>query len=134
VFGPLESLPQVARREGIDEVLIAMPSASGEVTRKVVSLAQESGIENKIIPAIHKLLNGEIKISQIRDVDVEDLLRREPVVLENQEISDYVNNRTILITGAGGSIGSELVRQVLKFSPSRLVLLDHSEYNLYQID
>lgn len=134
VFGPLNDLPLIAKREKIDEILIAMPSASGEVTRKVVSLARESGIDNKIIPAIHKLLNGEIKISQIRDVDVEDLLRREPVVLENQEISRYVKDRTILITGAGGSIGSELVRQVLKFNPHRLVLLDHSEYNLYQID
>lgn len=134
VFGSLDELPLIAKKESIEEVLIAMPSASGEVTRKVVNLAQESGLEHKIMPALHKLLNGEVKISQIRDVDVEDLLRREPVVLENQEISDYLKNRTILITGAGGSIGSELVRQVLKFNPSRLILLDHSEYNLYQID
>lgn len=134
VFGPLNELAQVAKRYGIDEVLIAMPSISGEVTRKVVDLAQAADIEYKIVPALHKLLNGQINISQIRDVDVEDLLRREPVELENEEISGYLNNHSVLITGAGGSIGSELVRQVLKFNPSQLILLDHSEYNMYQID
>lgn len=134
VLGSLEKLPEVAKNYHIDEVLIAIPSESGKVTRRVVQLAQRAGIRNKTIPSLHKLLNGHIPISQIRDVDVEDLLRRSPIELDNQEISDYIKNRTVLITGGGGSIGSELVRQVLRFKPEKLVLLDHSEFNMYQID
>lgn len=134
VLGPLNELKEIALDQDVDEVLIAMPSAPGKIIRKVVEKAQEVDLDHKIIPALHELLSGDLKISQIREVDVKDLLKREPVSLENEEISDYLRNRTVVITGAGGSIGSEILRQVLKFDPSQILMVDNSEYNMYKID
>lgn len=134
VYGPLKNLKEAARTHKVDEVLIAVPSAPGKVVRKVVEMAREVGINYKILPSLHELINGNIAITEIRDVDMKDLLKREPVVLENKKISGYLRGRVVMITGAGGSIGSEMVRQVLKFNPSEIVLIDQSEYNIYKIN
>ncbi|HLR31967.1 MAG TPA: polysaccharide biosynthesis protein, partial [Fodinibius sp.] len=134
VYGALNRLRDVATANEVDEVLIAVPSAPGKVVRKVVDMAREVEVNYKILPSLHELINGNITITEIRDVDMKDLLKREPVELDNKKISGYLKDRVVLITGAGGSIGSEVVRQVLKFNPSEILLVDQSEYNIYKID
>jgi len=133
VWGGLSDLPRVARRLRADEVLIAIPSAPGEVVRRVVEAAREAGIHYRIMPALHEVLSGRVSIGELREVDLEDLLRREPVRLDLQEISAYLSGKVVLITGAGGSIGSELVRQVLRFGPREIVLVGHGENSLFSL-
>ncbi len=134
VLGNIEDLPRVALKAHADEVLIAIPSAPGKVVRRVVELAQRTGLRHRIVPGIYEILSGKVAISQIRDVDVEDLLRRNPVQLDTSEIAGYLEGRVVLITGAGGSIGSEIVRQVARFRPRRILLLGRGENSLYQIE
>ncbi|GAB5521798.1 MAG: nucleoside-diphosphate sugar epimerase/dehydratase [Rhodothermales bacterium] len=134
VFGGIESIPEVLDSRKVDEVLIAMPSARGDTIRRVVDLARNRKVEHRIIPGIYELLNGEVSISQIREVNVEDLLRRDPIRLETAQIAHYLKNQVVLVTGAGGSIGSEIVRQVARFSPQRIVLVERSEGAMYTLD
>lgn len=134
IYGQIDQMPKVVKRHKIDEILIAIPSASGDVVREVVELARRSGVKHRIVPGIYEILSGKVAISQIRDVDVEDLLRRKPINLNTDEIARYIEGRVILITGAGGSIGSEIVRQVARFRPARVILLGRGENSLYQIE
>jgi len=134
ILGRINELGKIVKRNKIDEVLIAIPSAPGKVVRRVVDLAQESGVKHRIVPGIYEILSGKVSISQIRDVDVEDLLRREPVRLRIEEIARYIEERVVLVTGAGGSIGSEIVRQVARFRPRRVILLGRGENSLYLIE
>jgi len=134
VLGGISDLPRVASKVNADEVLIAIPSSPGSVVRRVVELAQREGLRHRIVPGIYEILSGKVAISQIRNVDVEDLLRREPVQLNTSEIAGYLEGRVVLVTGAGGSIGSEIVRQVARYSPSRILLLGRGENSLYQIE
>jgi FlaA1/EpsC-like NDP-sugar epimerase len=130
VLGVVDALPRVASDKAIDEVLIAMPSAPGRVVRRIVELAREAGVKHRIIPGIHEILSGQVALSQIRDVSLEDLLRREPVQLETSAIAGYLEGRTVLVTGAGGSIGSEIVRQVSRFKPRKLILFGRGENSI----
>lgn len=134
VLGKIEDLPRVVSESGADEVLIAMPSAPGQVIRRVVELAQRSKISYRTMPGLYDILSGKVSIRQIREVALEDLLRRKPIQLEIETIAGYLDNRVVLITGAGGSIGSEVVRQVCHFKPRRLVLLGRGENNIYQME
>lgn len=134
VLGRIEEMPDVCAGHGIDEVVIAIPSAPGHVVRRVVALAQEARVGYRILPALHDLLSGKLEISQVREVDVADLLRRDPVKLDMAPIAAYLAGRTILVTGAGGSIGSEIVRQTARFRPRRLVLLGRGENSLWLIE
>ncbi len=134
VLGRIEDLPKAVSRAQADEVLIAIPSAPGRVVRRVVELSREAGVRHRIVPGIYEILSGKVSISQIREVDVEDLLRRDPVRLDLEEIADYLRGRVVLITGAGGSIGSEIVRQVARFKPERVILLGRGENSLYRIE
>lgn len=133
VLGSLSDMKEVIRRIPVDEVLIAIPSAPGSVVRKVVEEAKELGLRYRIIPGLYEILSGKVSISQIREVEVEDLLRRDPVQLDMGQISAYLENRTVLVTGAGGSIGSEIVRQVARFAPERILLLGKGENSLFHI-
>ena len=133
VLGRLDALPEVLATYRVDEVLIAMPSEAGNVVRRVIELARHARVEYRIIPGVYELLSGRVSISQIREVDLEDLLRREPVRLDVRDIREYLTGKVVLVTGAGGSIGSELVRQVARFRPSRILLLEREEGGLYQI-
>ncbi len=133
VLGPIYALPEVVRRCHVDEVLIAIPSASGDVARTVIELTRNAEVEHRIIPGIYELLSGEVSISEIREVDVEDLLRREPVELEMDRIAEIIRGRVVLVTGAGGSIGSEIVRQALRFEPRRVLLLGRGEGSIHRI-
>jgi len=134
VLGPLKDLKKLARRHKADKVIIAMPTAPGEVVRRVVTMAQEAGIESQIMPGLYELLSGNFNIAQLRKVDLADLLRRKQVELDVAPISEYLYERTVLVTGAGGSIGSEIVRQMTPFHPSRVLLLGRGENSIFKVE
>ena len=135
VVGPVHMLPHWASTEGerVQEALIAMPGLSGPGLRRVMDVCEEAGLKYKTIPSLSEIADGKVSIKALRDVDFKDLLGRAPVALEMERIAGYLEGRTILVTGAGGSIGSELCRQIVRFKPGRLVLLDANEFNLYSI-
>jgi FlaA1/EpsC-like NDP-sugar epimerase len=134
VLGTLDELADIARVTGARRLLIAIPSASGETVRKAVLDATALGLETRTVPSLDELVSGRMGAAAIREVRVEDLLRREPVVIDETGLRDLVANRTVLVTGAGGSIGSELARQVFELDPATLVLLDRAEGPLYDIE
>ncbi len=134
VLGTLGELETLVRVHDVEEVLIAIPSASGDTVRRVVTAARNAGVQSRTLPPLYDLVSGRIEMSQIREVDLEDLLRRDPVRLQTGPIESYVHGRCVLVTGAGGSIGSEIVRQIAPFGPSRIVLLGRGEHSVYLID
>ncbi|MEZ0230315.1 MAG: polysaccharide biosynthesis protein, partial [Planctomycetota bacterium] len=133
VLGKLDDLPRVAAERPLDEVLIAMPSAPGAITRRVVELARAAELDFKILPRLLETLTAN-PLAHIREVDLEDLLRRDPVRLDVASIAGYLEDKVVLVTGAGGSIGSELVRQVARFKPRRLILLGRGENSIFEIE
>ncbi len=134
VLGTFNELAEIARVSGAARLLIAIPNASGDVMRRAVEEATRLGLETRIVPALEELVSGRLGAAAIREVEVTDLLRREPVVMNEAGLRDFLADQTVLITGAGGSIGSELARQVYDLDPARLVLLDRAEGPLYDIE
>ncbi|GEM47604.1 polysaccharide biosynthesis protein [Deinococcus cellulosilyticus] len=133
VAGGLDQLTSTARKFQADMVLFAIPSATGEVIRKVVNTAKSAGLTYKVVPALYELVGDQIQISQIRDVNLEDLLRRPPAELDIARISDYLKQKVILVTGAGGSIGSEVVRQIVRFYPRKVILFGRGENSIFTL-
>jgi FlaA1/EpsC-like NDP-sugar epimerase len=133
VLGPISSVADLVRAHGVDEVVVAIPSAKGKDMRQILDLCQASGASIRTIPGMGSLIDGRVTINQIRPVKIEDLLGREPVTLDTEEISRCINGAVVMITGAGGSIGSELCRQVCHFGPARLVLVEQAETSLFHI-
>ena len=134
VLGNIASLSQIHQAYQVQHVIIAMPLASNKQKRIAVDLANELNLEVLTVPAIDDLMSGKVNISQIRKVDVEDLLGRDVVQLDDAGLQHLIEQNTVFVSGAGGSIGSELCRQILKYKPSRLVCYDLSEYALYQLE
>jgi FlaA1/EpsC-like NDP-sugar epimerase len=135
VLGAIDELPRVLREHRPDEVLIAMPSVSGEVRRRIIEPAQQLRIVVKTLPGLYELIAGDIGLAgQIRPVQVEDVLGREQVEVDFHEVAAYLEGHTVLVTGAGGSIGSELCRQIARVRPSRLILVDNAEGPLFEIE
>lgn len=134
VQGSIASLPKVAARFSVRHVIIAMPSAYHQERRKALELANQLGLEVLTVPSIDDLMSGRLNVSQIRRVDVEDLLGRDAVDLDNSGLQGQIKGHAVLVSGAGGSIGSELCRQIVKFKPSTLICLDISEFALYQLE
>jgi FlaA1/EpsC-like NDP-sugar epimerase len=135
VLGTTEELSHVLRDNRPDEVLIALPSASGEVRQRIVNVTREGNVPVKTLPALYELISGESDLAtQIRPVQVEDVLGREPVEVDLETTAAYVKGQTVLVTGAGGSIGSELCRQIARVGPQRLVLVDQGETALFEIE
>jgi len=126
VIGTVEDVAVHIEQTGAEEVLISIATASKEKMNHFIALCQETQIPFKVIPGLSEIIDGRISIKAIRDISYKDLLGREKVVLENEKIGSYLIGKTILITGAGGSIGSELCRQILRFSPGRIILFDSS--------
>jgi len=134
VWGPIASLPQLAKRCNAMEIIIAMPSAMGNDMRRVVEACEKTGLSFKTLPSLSSLIDGRVTVNDLREVNYEDLLGRPPVRLELKDIGKYLTGKTVAVTGAGGSIGSELCRQIVRFHPAALILIDSSEFNLYQIE
>jgi FlaA1/EpsC-like NDP-sugar epimerase len=133
VYGPVEMLSDVIEREKIDEVLIAIPSATGPQIRRISEICKNSQVRYRTLPDLGSIIDGKVSIKKLRDVRYEDLLRRPPVNLDTTEIQRYLWGKRVLVTGAGGSIGSELCRQIIRFEPAELILVEASEANLYDI-
>ena len=133
VFGDTEMLPKIIRHRKIDEVLIAAPSATGSQMRRIIDICKKCEARYRTLPEIGAIINGKVSIKSLRDVKYEDLLRRPPVTLDKTEISRYLHGKRVLVTGAGGSIGSELCRQIIRFNPAELILVDAGEANLFNI-
>ena len=133
VYGSLESLPSAVKNYRVEEVLIAIPTIVGDRMRRIVDVLEKCGVRYRTLPALGELIDGKVSIKALRDVDYRDLLGRPPVELDTEGIGEYLTGKTVLITGAGGSIGSELCRQIVRFKPREMVLLDSSEENLYNI-
>lgn len=133
VLGRIDEVVPVAEKHGVDEIFIATPSATGSQMRRIIECCKATGIPFKTLPGLGAILDGKVSVKTLRDVDYQDLLRREPVRLDTAGIRGYVAGKTVLVTGAGGSIGSELCRQLLRYNPRRLVLVDAGEANLYDI-
>ncbi|HET9674354.1 MAG TPA: nucleoside-diphosphate sugar epimerase/dehydratase [Gaiellaceae bacterium] len=134
VLGTTANLAHVLRDRRPDEVLIAAPSASGDFRRRVVEAARVESIPVKTLPSLHELITGDVDLAQIRPVQVEDLLGREQVEVDLAEVASYLRDKTVLVSGAGGSIGSELCRQIARVQPARLVLVDYAETALFEIE
>lgn len=134
VLGEVSSLPYFAKSLGVLHVIVAMPSAAHESRRKAVGIANEAGLTVLTVPSFEDLMSGKVSISQIRPVEVEDLLGREPVKLDDQGLHALLEDRVVMVSGAGGSIGSELCRQIARYEPRQLVCFDLSEYALYHIE
>jgi FlaA1/EpsC-like NDP-sugar epimerase len=133
VLGHLDDMHRIIAGKNIDEILIAIPSASGEEMRRIIDICKGCNIFYKTLPGIGEIIDGRVSVKVLRDVRYEDLLGRPPVQLDTTGIRSYLDGRTILITGCGGSIGSELCRQVIKYQPHALILVDASEANLFHI-
>ncbi|MDQ0196262.1 polysaccharide biosynthesis protein [Paenibacillus wynnii] len=134
VLGNRYAIPSVVKDRDIHEIIIAIPSVSRTEISEIIKLSKTTGAKLKIIPALNDLIAGKISVKKLRDVSVEDLLGREPVVADLNSILDYVHHKTVLVTGAGGSIGSELCRQIAPFMPDKLLLLGHGENSIYTIE
>jgi FlaA1/EpsC-like NDP-sugar epimerase len=133
VLGPIAELDLWVRRYGVRKVIIALPSANHAVRRRVAELCAAAHVEALTVPAYEDLMSGRTPLTMLRNVELDDLLGRDPVVLDNAGIAEWLGNRIVMVTGAGGSIGAELCRQIARFRPARLVLFDISEAALYEI-
>jgi FlaA1/EpsC-like NDP-sugar epimerase len=134
VLGTRQELPQLLRDVPVDEVIIAMPSAPGRVRQEIVEACRAAEVPCKTLPGLYELIRGEVTLSQLREVRVEDVLGRAPVEVDFARVARYLTGKVVLVTGAGGSIGGELCRQVAAVGPRRVVMVDHAENNLFEID
>src|SRR5574343_1721088 len=134
VFGPLASVGEVAEKYGVKHAIMALPGAKSSGRRRAAERASAAGLAVMTMPSYDELLAGRLSVSNIRRVELEDLLGRESVSLDDAGLHDLLTGRVVMVSGAGGSIGSELCRQIAKFAPARLVLFESSEFSLYRID
>ena len=134
VLGPLETLSEVAARLGVEQAIIAMPGAAHSARRRALELCSRARIRAMTVPSYEDLMSGRVSYSQLRAVELDDLLGRDPVRLDSAGLREWLRGRTALVTGAGGSIGTELCRQLAQFTPERLVLFEANELGLYQIE
>jgi FlaA1/EpsC-like NDP-sugar epimerase len=132
VVGTLTDLAEVLDSYQVDEVVIAIPTAPGRVVRLVADVCRLKGVPFRTMPGIYELLGGKVSVSRLREVDITDLLRREPASIQDDQIGKELNGRSILVTGAGGSIGRELCRQIARWGPSELILLGHGENSIFE--
>ena len=134
VAGTTSAIPDLVVELGIEVIVLAVPSASVEERKRLISLCERTGVPFRTVPQLDSLMSGRLSINQLREVSIEDLLGRAPVALSWEEIQRGLEGEVVLVTGAGGSIGSELCRQIARLGPGRLVLFENSEFNLYSIE
>lgn len=133
IVGDRDVIGEMVKKYEVDEIYIALPSVSINQRRELMNICNDTGCKIKILPGIYQLMNGEVKVSKLRNVEIEDLLGRDPISVNMNQIASYVENRTVMVTGGGGSIGSELCRQVAARHPSKLIIVDIYENNAYDI-
>jgi FlaA1/EpsC-like NDP-sugar epimerase len=133
VLGTIDTLAEMVQQHAVKQVIIAMPNASGKRVREILNLCEEVGVHTKIMPGVHEVLGGKVNVSRLRDVQIEDLLRREPIQTDVTAVGDLIRGKRVLVTGGGGSIGSELCRQALSFEPAELIILGHGENSVFTI-
>lgn len=133
IAGDHTAIKHLARKYGVDEIIIAIPSANKKVIQEIVNECNKTRCKMKILPGLGDLINEKVSISKLRDVDIEDLLGREPVQVNLKEISGYLEGKIVLVTGGGGSIGSELCRQIARFKPRKLIALDIYENSVFEL-
>ncbi|MGI9043053.1 MAG: polysaccharide biosynthesis protein [Gemmatimonadaceae bacterium] len=133
VFGPLAHIPEIVEKYGVAEIIIAMPSAPGTVIRQVVRAALSCGIPTRTVPSLPEIISRQGNATGLREVEIQDLLRRDAVETDLAAVAELATSETVLITGAGGSIGAELCRQLARLAPSRLILLGHGENSIFDI-
>jgi len=134
VLGLIAEAKEIVDRENIEEILIAISLATGKQMKRIVEICKQAKVKYKTIPGVGELIDGRVTIKSIRDVSYVDLLGREPVHLEKEKIGQYLKGKRVLVTGGGGSIGSELCRQIAHYNPACLIILDRTEKNLYDIE
>lgn len=134
VIGGREKIPEAVERLGINKIVVALPSATKVEISKILEICKTTRAKVRMLPKFSDLINKKVSINMIREVNIEDLLGREPVKVDLEGIADYLTNQVVLVTGAGGSIGSELCRQVAAFKPKKLLLLGHGENSIYNIE
>jgi FlaA1/EpsC-like NDP-sugar epimerase len=134
ILGRIDQLPEFAHELNVSNVILAMPSANHSARRRVVDLCGEAGVKPLTVPAFDDLMSGKVTVSEIRNVELDDLLGREPVQLDDAGMHKLLTDRVVMVTGAGGSIGAELCRQIAKFKPSVLLLFEQSEFAMYAIE
>ena len=132
VLAPLSQIDRILETRHVDEVIIAIPSAGGTILRHVADVCRQQGVAFRTMPGLYELLGGAVNVSRLREVDISDLLRREPVHMDTVGIGEVLRGKTVLVTGAGGSIGRELCRQIAQSQPARLLLLGHGENSIYE--
>lgn len=133
IVGGRDKIVDAAGQYGIDEIIFAIPSANTKVRKEILDICKETGCKLLALPGVYQLINGDVSVSELKEVEIEDLLGREPIQINTAEVLDYVRGKTVLVTGGGGSIGSELCRQIAAHQPRRLVILDIYENSVYEI-
>ena len=133
IVGSRQEIPAMARKYDINEIIVAMPSVSVQERREILEICQTTDCELKMLPGMYQLINGDVSVSRLRNVEIEDLLGREPIRVDITSILDYVNGKVVMVTGGGGSIGSELCRQIAEHGPKTLIIVDIYENNAYEI-
>ncbi|MCA9958273.1 MAG: polysaccharide biosynthesis protein, partial [Anaerolineales bacterium] len=134
VLGDRYEIPRLVAQEEVQQVVIAMPAAPGKTIREIVSICERARVETKIMPGIYELLGGQVSVNQLRNVDIEDLLRREAIETDVTAVHALISGKRVLVTGGGGSIGSELCRQVLRGRPAELVFVGHGENSIFAME
>jgi FlaA1/EpsC-like NDP-sugar epimerase len=134
ILGPMSLIERIVRERKPEEIIVCIPSASNRAIRKIYETCKPFNVTIKTLPGLSDILSGDVSVSQIKPLSMEDLLQREPVRTDIQSVREYIGGRRVMVTGAGGSIGSELSRQIIKYGPSELVLLDRYENGLFEID
>jgi len=134
VLGTRYDIPKIAKEKNVDLIFFAINKIDAISRRKILEICQETGVKTRVLPTTEEVITKHGAMNSLRDVQIEDLLGREPVHLDNKNINSLIKNKTVLVTGGGGSIGSELCRQIVKYDPKRLVILDIYENNLYDIE
>ena len=133
IVGGRERIADAVGQYSIDEIIFAIPSANNKTRKEILDICKETGCKLRTLPGIYQLINGDVSVSKLKEVEIEDLLGRDPIQINTEEILNSVNNKVILVTGAGGSIGSELCRQIAAHHPEQLILLDIYENSVYEI-
>ena len=134
VLGTTENLPRLAREHQVDHVVISMAQAPRQSFRRILDICRSIPVKVQVIPGLYEILQGRVQVSRLRDVQIEDLLGREPVRLDEEAMARFLKGTRVMVTGAGGSIGSELARQVIRCKPSQLLLVERAEFALFNID